>query len=214
LQPNYIVPQCIQNDLYCNLIVRYPAGTGSAGQIFEIHQVTLNLGTLKTNGVDIGLHYLRPTDTAGTFRFNLDMQHVLAFTNLGNEYAGTYSTQWGNDTKWRALGSLDWAFHGFDAYVSEQWIGSLVIPNGSPGTAVSAAFPSGSTVEIPNIFYTNLTLGYTYAPSNTKIQAGIQNLTDKQPPIFYQNNVINANTDVSTYQVLGREFFIQVVQKF
>jgi len=40
------------------------------------------------------------------------------------------------------------------------------------------------------------------------------NLTDKLPPILYQNNVINANTDVSTYDTIGRRFFLSVSQKF
>ena len=38
---------------------------------------------------------------------------------------------------------------------------------------------------------------------------GIRNLADKQPPIYYLNNVVNANTDVETYDthrsaVVGR----------
>ncbi len=209
VDPNYVGSQCVTFDRYCNLIIRYPSTAATAGQIIEVQQITANLGTLETDGLDIGAHELLPTDVAGTFRVNLDMQHVLTYKNLGTEYAGTYSTTFGNDTKWRALASVDWAFRGFDTYVSEQWIGSLVIPNGSPGTA-----PPGNNINIPNIFYTNVTLGYTFAPTHTHIQAGIQNLTDKQPPIFYQNNVINANTDVSTYDVLGRRYFVGIVQKF
>ncbi|MGH8221113.1 MAG: TonB-dependent receptor plug domain-containing protein [Steroidobacteraceae bacterium] len=210
VDPNYIVPQCISGKLaFCNYIVRYPSTAATAGQIEEIEQPTLNLGSLSTDGMDLGLHEILPTDLAGTFKFSLDMQHVLTYKNLGTEYAGTYSTTFGNDTKWRALASLDWAFRGFDAYVSEQWIGSLDIPVG-----FSNSPNIDPEVDIPNIFYTNLTLGYTFAPTNTHIQAGIQNLMDKQPPIFYQNNVINANTDVSTYQVLGREYFLGIVQKF
>jgi iron complex outermembrane recepter protein len=107
------------------------------------------------------------------------------------------------------LATLAWAYRGIDAYVSEQWIGSLDIPVGYANSP-----DINPQVDIPNIFYTNITLGYTYAPTNTHIQAGIQNLMDKQPPIFYQNNVTNANTDVSTYQVLGREYFVGIVQKF
>lgn len=207
VDPNYVGTQCINFDRYCNLIIRFPATAATAGEIIEVQQITTNLGTLATDGMDIGAHELLPTDVAGTFRVNLDMQHVLTYKNLGTEYAGTYSTTFGNDTKWRALASIEWSFHGFDAYASEQWIGSLEIPDGSPGSA-------NPVVQIPNIFYTNVTLGYTFAPTNTHIQAGIQNLTDKQPPLFYTNNVINANTDVSTYDVLGRQYFVGFVQKF
>jgi outer membrane receptor protein involved in Fe transport len=42
----------------------------------------------------------------------------------------------------------------------------------------------------------------------------VQNLFDKQPPIFYQNNVTNANTDVSTYDTIGRRWMLSFTQKF
>jgi iron complex outermembrane receptor protein len=31
----------------------------------------------------------------------------------------------------------------------------------------------------------------------------MDNITDEKPPLLYQNNVINSNTDVSTYDVIG-----------
>jgi len=40
------------------------------------------------------------------------------------------------------------------------------------------------------------------------VQFGVINLGDKQPPLMYSNNVINANTDVQTYDTLGRRFFL------
>jgi outer membrane receptor protein involved in Fe transport len=56
--------------------------------------------------------------------------------------------------------------------------------------------------------------GYNIEPINTLVQFGVDNLTDKQPPIFYQQNVINANTDVSTYDTVGRFYFARVTVKF
>jgi outer membrane receptor protein involved in Fe transport len=43
---------------------------------------------------------------------------------------------------------------------------------------------------------------------------GIQNAFNRQPPLFYSNNVTNANTDVSTYDVLGRRWYVGFTQKF
>jgi hypothetical protein len=42
----------------------------------------------------------------------------------------------------------------------------------------------------------------------------MQNMFDKLPPIFYQNNVTNANTDVQTYDTLGRRWLVSVQQTF
>jgi outer membrane receptor protein involved in Fe transport len=68
-------------------------------------------------------------------------------------------------------------------------------------------------LPIPSMTYVDFTVGYEL-PTNTRIQAGFLNLTDKQPPLLYQNNVLNANTDVSTYDVLGRRYFLSLTQKF
>jgi outer membrane receptor protein involved in Fe transport len=46
------------------------------------------------------------------------------------------------------------------------------------------------------------------------VQIGAINIGDKQPPLLYQNNVINANTDVSTYDTIGRRWWVGVTQKF
>ncbi len=40
------------------------------------------------------------------------------------------------------------------------------------------------------------------------LRAGVQNLTDKDPPIFPSWSL--ANTDASQYDVLGRRYFIGV----
>ena len=49
---------------------------------------------------------------------------------------------------------------------------------------------------------------------NTLVQVGVDNVTDKQPPIFFQQNVINANTDVNTYDTAGRFYWAKVTVKF
>jgi outer membrane receptor protein involved in Fe transport len=59
-----------------------------------------------------------------------------------------------------------------------------------------------------------LSVGYTIAATNTKVQFGVLNLSDKQPPLLYLNNVTNANTDVETYDAIGRRWFASVTQKF
>ncbi len=49
---------------------------------------------------------------------------------------------------------------------------------------------------------------------NTTVQLGINNVGDKTPPIYYFNNVANANTDVNTYDTIGRFYFASVIVKF
>ena len=67
-------------------------------------------------------------------------------------------------------------------------------------------------LQVPSFTYLDMTLGYMF-PTKTKIQVGVRNLTDKQPPILYQNNVVNSNTDVNTYNTHGRQWWVGFTQK-
>jgi hypothetical protein len=42
----------------------------------------------------------------------------------------------------------------------------------------------------------------------------VDNFTDKQPPFLYQNNVLNANTDPSTFDTIGRYYWARYTVKF
>jgi iron complex outermembrane recepter protein len=214
VDPNYAINQCIENGGFCDLAVRYAANTATPGQMIEFLQPTLNLGTLKTDGVDLGLKYSLNTSDFGTFKFALDVTHVMNYDTVVSgstaQFAGTYSNQYGNDSKWRGLMRVQWAFKGVEVLASEQFIDKIVVPGGfanSPGLA-------DTNIYVPSIWYTNLSLGYTYAPTNTHIQAGVDNALNRQAPLLYQNNVQNANTDVSTYDTVGRRWFVSFTQKF
>ncbi len=218
LDPAFSSTQCLASGspFYCGLDVRYPANSGNAGQVQVFLQPTENLGVLKTDGVDLGLKYALRHTPIGSFRFSIDTTHVNSFTNNPGgiapatvQYAGTFSRQFGNDAKWRGLASVSWGFQGFEALLTEQWVGKLVIPNGSPNPNPGQS----PDISIPNVYYTNFSVGYNF-PTNTRVQAGFENVFNRQPPLFFQNNVVNANVDVNTYDVLGRRWFVSFTQKF
>ena len=217
LDPTFTAQQCIASGspFYCGLVFRFPATSAQPGDIQVLLQPTENAGQLKTDGVDLGMKYALRHTPIGSFRFSIDVTHVNSFTNNpgGNseavQYAGTFSRQFGNDTKWRGLASISWGFRGFEALLTEQWIGKLVLPNGVTNPVAGES----PVVPIPDIYYTNFSLGYNFA-TNTHVQLGFENVFNRQPPLFYQNNVLNANTDVSTYDVLGRRWFVGFTQKF
>src|SRR6185312_6074536 len=119
------------------------------------------------------------------------------------QYAGTFSRQFGNDVKWRGLASISWGWQGIEALLTQQYIGHGLIPEGE-GSPVAG---TDVRVFLPNVWYTNFSVGYNL-PTNTRIQAGFDNIFNRQPPILFQNNVVNANTDVNTYDVLGRRWFV------
>jgi len=224
LDSNYSVQQCVStgSPTFCSLIHRYVGGPLS-GQIDVFQNPEFNLGSLDTDGVDVTIKYALKNTPIGTFQFSLDWTHTLTYINdpapgaALQEIAGSYNRQFGNYAKDRALATIGWAYQGADALLSARYIGSLVLYNPSvtgvitnPTTGVSTPYPN---LNIPSYVYLDLTLGYTF-PTKTRLQAGLRNITDKQPPLLYQNNVTNANTDVETYDTIGRQWFAGFSQKF
>ncbi|GFE78997.1 TonB-dependent receptor [Steroidobacter agaridevorans] len=215
LDPNFASTQCVNtgNPAFCGLIHRYPEGTAVAGEIQVFEEPIVNLGKLETDGVDIGVKYSLRDTPAGTFNISLDVTRILSYESTPApgaapiEIAGTFDRQFGNYAKWRGLMGIGWAMGGFDGLLSVRYIHSLQVND--PDGLIENAPP----LQIGSMTYIDASIGYTF-PTDTKIQFGGINLNDKQPPLLYQNNVINANTDVSTYDLLGRRWFVGVTQKF
>jgi outer membrane receptor protein involved in Fe transport len=214
LDVNFSAEQCVQTGApqFCGLIFRYTDPI-NAGLIKVFQQPTVNLGELNTDGVDIGIKYALRGTGAGDFNISLDATHINSYESISapgappQEVAGTFDRQFGNYAKWRGLLGFGWSMAGFDGLLTVRYIDSVEIidPDGAPGVQPN--------LNIPSVTYYDLTLGYTF-PTETKVQVGAINLGDKDPPILYQNNVINANTDVSTYDTLGRRWYVGVTQKF
>jgi len=210
VDPNYAADQCVATGsaAFCDLLLR-----NSDGTILVIREPYVNLGTLETKGIDFSIKYAMPEMAIGTFRVSLDTTYIDTYRNVAApgsapvEVAGTFDRQFGNYAKWRGTLGVDYRIADFDARVNVRYIDAIRLtdPDGLPGIQPD--------LKIGERTYVDLTVGYTL-PTNTRFQAGVLNLQDKQPPILYQNNVTNANTDVATYDVIGRRFFAGVIQKF
>jgi iron complex outermembrane recepter protein len=220
LDPNYSVTQCLATgaDQFCSLIHRYTTGNNQ-GQMEVFGLPNVNLGELKTDGVDADLTYTVHSTPVGSFKFDLSGTFLNSYDSIALagsaplRIAGTYDRQFGNYAKYRSLGVVSWSYLDFEALFSTQFIDHLVVKH--PATQAPGVHGGPNPdLQVPSIIYFNMTFGYTVKASNTKVMAGMQNIADKQPPVLYQNNVVNANTDVSTYDTIGRRFFLSFQQKF
>ena len=101
-----------------------------------------------------------------------------------------------------ADGALAWL-----AMVAGRYIDGVVIhdADGLPGIQ--------GDLSIPSVTYMDMSVGYTWR-EQLQIQLGADNVTDKQPPLLYQNNVINANTDVSTSDPVGWFYRLSLTYTF
>ena len=217
LDTNYSMDQCVAtgDPQYCGLITRFGATTANPGQISVFLQPTRNLGRLETDGIDVGARYSLRDTAVGRFDFTVDWTHINSYTNEPpnapvQEVAGTYDRQFGNYAENRATATLGWSMEKFEAQLGARFIDSLVLLLPSGGAIAPEDNPP---LPIDSFVYLDLYFGYQINDS-IKVSLTGTNLTDEQPPMLYQNNVTNANTDVNTYDTLGRRYAISATYKF
>jgi outer membrane receptor protein involved in Fe transport len=206
---------------FCALIHRR-----SSGQINYIAQPTVNIGRFDTRGFDVQAQYRIPQVAwlPGQFTVALQGTYLAQYDNnsapgvAGAEtfhLAGHFYKGFGSYPRVRGQLFLNWNDGPWDASWRFQYIGSETIGSADPSQNETAdgAYPA-YTIPVPQMVYSYAQVGYTIQPINTHISVGVDNVFDKQPPLFYQTSVINANTDVNTYDTVGRFYFAKATVKF
>jgi len=219
LDPNYAIRQCAITGAaeFCNLFQRYGAAAGSnAGQVIVAYQPTFNLGQIETDGIDFSVKYTIRNTSVGNFQFTGDVTKLNKYDGIATpgaavqHVAGTDDKQYGFYAKLRGTFALGWSMGGMDALLSARYIGGVDIPltnyNGSTYLGWS----------MPAVTYFDLSAGYLFDKTHTKLTAGIINLADKTPPIGGINSYGSGSsvTDVTVYDTVGRRFFLGFNQKF
>jgi iron complex outermembrane receptor protein len=222
-----ILTQCFNTQgPICNDIVR-----GTDGAINFVVESPFNAGNLVDQGFDVGAHYRLPTTTWGNFRIGVDGTYIGKYDITQGGFtqglAGHFDKTFGNFARVRGLATLDWNMGPWNANWTTRYIGRITLGYANSGLGPSGVEGNGSATSDPYnpnpigpvlhygaVTYQNASLGYNIEPLNTFVQVGIDNIFDKQPPLLYQNNVLNANTDVSTYDLVGRFYRASVTVKF
>ncbi|HWG10829.1 MAG TPA: TonB-dependent receptor [Rhodanobacteraceae bacterium] len=122
----------------------------------------------------------------------------------------------------RATATLGWQLGPWDAQWTMRYMSGFNGGSADPSqySTMCLGFGQGSLTEPPCVIhygattYNNLQLGYNIEPINTRIDVGVDNVFDKQPPFLYANNSLNANTDPEDFDVIGRYYWGRVTVKF
>lgn len=182
---------------YCNSIVR----DESTHQVIEIEKRPMNAASEKVAGIDVNVKY--KTEYNGyEVALNWDVTRLLTHENTAFEGAeteellGKITADRGSFAKWKSniqasLATQDWKLN-----YSIRYIGKADDENGGG--------PIGSSV--PSIFYHDIQASYAMS-DDLIFSAGIDNLFDKQPPYLTSWN--DANTDVFTYDTVGRRGYVK-----
>jgi len=125
--------------------------------------------------------------------------------------------------RWRAQSSVNWQLGPFDASWRMRYVGRFRMGSPSPSQDV---FPAGTCYygdycTMHNLFYdfgattyNDIQFGYNLEAWNTRFDVGVNNVGDKQPPFLYANNTLNANTDPTDFDLMGRYYWGRVTVKF
>ena len=212
----------------CRLFDRNPI----TGDVFLVRDLTQNAGNTHTNGVDIGFKYAMDTDW-GRFRASIDSTYIDRYDVevivegipiAQQQNAGTFLPAskggLGNYSRWRSLAALSWNLNNFEAQWTLRYVDGFRVGSFSPdgdcadnaGRVVvgneGCVFFRGATT------YHSFQVGYSLPEWKTKVQFGIDNAFDKQPPVLYQNNSLNGNIDERTHDPVGRYFWMNATITF
>ena len=223
--------------IYCQYIHRTPSGP-NAGQLLQSTVEPVgNLGSLATSGIDWQANYKLPQFSFGQFNIGVNATYLKYFTqetapgvagNITYQNAGRFLPFGSAQAaacpdgvgvclfpRWRAQGFADWQLGGWNAQWRLRWIGKFS-NGGAAGSQYDTQpnFVPGTVLHYGSTMYSDVSLGYNIAPINTRVDFGVNNLFDKQPPMLYANNTLNANTDPSDFDLMGRYYFARVTVKF
>ncbi|MDE2248644.1 MAG: TonB-dependent receptor [Xanthomonadaceae bacterium] len=217
-----VVNSCFANNNspYCSLISRYGSNTQLAGQVNVINTPVVNLGNLSTSGIDFTLDYRIPhfnlgSVNPGDFKAGFASTYLATYKNdaapgqpgaQSVDYAGTFTPQFGNMARWRGTLTLNWMLGNWSAQWQTRYINHLTNMN------ADAAIP-GVNLPMASVLYHSIQVGYKVPSIHTTFSVGVDNLSDKVPPLVYQNGT-NYNVDASTYDTIGRYYWARATVKF
>jgi outer membrane receptor protein involved in Fe transport len=222
---------------YCSLITRNTSGP-EQGQITNITQPTGNLGRLDVSGVDFNLTYRLPEFSFGRFVASINATYMKQFDadiapglpgdavfHLAGHFTPFFSSALsgcpGNTgactiPRWKAQTFVNWTLGSWDASWRMRYIGRYQMGNPNLNEATSA-YPGwpGSVIKYGAYTYNDLSVGYNIEALNTRLEVGVDNIADKQPPFFgYDSQTLNAGTDPSTFDLIGRYYHAAITVKF
>jgi len=201
------------DNFYCQLFTRLGSGNITGVQLNQI-----NLASWKTSGVDVQVDYgfllsdVGLPEVAGRLDLNVVVSWLDTFKRQARpaapflENAGTIGgdLSGGAYPEWKWVTSLTWTAGPVKVVGRWRHIDSMLdfrnVPVFSP-TAVN-----------PPTYNAFDAVAWWDVTGRVTVRAGVNNLTDKQPPLF--TSYSNSNTDPSTYDVLGRRYFVGLTARF
>jgi len=193
------------NNFFCQLFQRDPL----SGSVINALETNANLATLTTSGVDAQFDWnfvladIGAPDW-GTLSFNvivgwLENRDGQAFAGAPIiDRTGTIDSVFGNTfPEWKTLSSVNWRNGDFGVGARWRRVGEMT------------QFGTTNEIEAKDYFDLNASWQVT---DTVSLRATVNNVTDEQPAVYSPG--VQANTDPSTYDTLGRRYTIGLTARF
>lgn len=200
-------------NLWCQFFSRSAAGVAE-----NVQAVDQNLGKRNVDGIDLNLTYSRNLGP-GTASARLAANRLLKWQRQ-EDPASPLTDQEGtigilvSETfpKLKANLRLGYGFDAFDFGWTLNYLDGMDVVNSD---AARSRVVNGIRPTVSSYLYHRVTAGWK-ATDGLSLTVGVDNVTDKDPPIYTSDSRagIQANTDPSTYDVLGRRYFVNATYKF
>jgi outer membrane receptor protein involved in Fe transport len=204
---------------FCQMFQR---GAGDFA-IVNLLEPLSNQGLLETSGIDaavnfsVGLDDVTGASWAGTFNVAFIATYVMEFleqegpADPTRDFAGTIGDDYGETLpEWKLNLSLGWNAGPFGMNLRGRYVGEMENRNDRISQIDNGTDDPDAT-GVDSITYWDLSTSYDIGEQTT-IRAGILNLFDEDARSYQPS--IDANTDPSTYDVIGRRFFVGLTSKF
>ena len=198
-------PTYDQSNGFCQLFVRDPL----SGQVAQASEINGNLATLKTSGIDAQIDWNFVLGDIGLPEWgNLNFNVVVGFLEnrerqdvQGGPFidrTGTIDSVFGNTfPEWKSLSSVNWSNGAFGLGARWRHVGEMT------------QFGTANEIEAKDYFDLNASWDIN---DTVTLRATVNNVGDEEPAIYSPG--VQANTDPSTYDTLGRRYSIGLTARF
>jgi iron complex outermembrane receptor protein len=205
-------PNLDANDPACRAINRTTFTDGSvANGVPSVHnQGTANVSSLRTSGIDLQFDWSVGLGEAGKLDLNLlanwmrkwEISYVPGLPLI--DYKGSAGDTIGSALPdYKLLLNARWQWNAFGAGLRVQYLPAM--------DNKYASYDPFTTVGTPDITYLDANVSWRLKEA-LELRLGIENLTDESPPLY--TAAVQMNTDPSTFDVLGRRYFLRANLKF
>ncbi len=206
--------------IFCDAVHRTPTGT-----ITSIEGTLLNIGGIKTDGLDVNFDLTLDETSAGTFEFQWMNTWLLSYDELivnsegGQDKFDRKGYELGSPTRgfpeWKSTFATNWSLNDWYARLAFRYQSSLTeqctgLVQDFEQTQLCSDGPDFNKLD--SIIYTDLQVSWNPSSFNDgrwTFSAGVNNLFDKHPPTCFSCDL--NSMDGTLYAIAGQFWYVRAV---